>query len=115
MNQESFAATETSSLKHIRPNGEACLWKSSSLDKIQAGRNRQALRSWSNAKFGIAPSGQKSTHSVAHSEFCDIFTNGGNDSSGFQSKNVRGSRRRRIVALALQQVGAIDSRSHDSN
>ena len=58
--------------------------------------------------FGVAPAGEQAENAVPRFKVLDLVTDGADRPGHLQTHIGRGAGRRRIVAGALEQVGAVD-------
>ena len=114
VHQDALAGLEVSELEDVGPDGEEGLRDAGGLLHGEALWHGQALHAGREAVLGVAAAGDERADAVALAP-PGVRGRGGDGARDFQSEDGRRSRRRRIVAGALQQVGTIDARGLDAN
>ena len=79
----------------------------------EALRDRQALLVRHGGALGVAAAGQQRADRIADRPAAHVRAERGDDAGDFETGNIGRARRRRILAEALQHVGAIDARGGD--
>ena len=104
LNQQDLPGLQARTVKNIAPHGEEGLGQRGRLDVAQALRHWQALRHRGYAILRIAAARHKRAHAITTPQARlrqGIVIAFVNDAGHFQSRHVRGTRRWRVMALAL--------------
>ncbi|MNV72135.1 hypothetical protein D3C71_1652000 [compost metagenome] len=114
MQQNLFPGLEGRQLEQVQPGSGVDLGNGRRLYQAQALGHRQYVTAIDHHFLGHAATGQQGTHPVAHlpgrarPDFAD-------HACAFEPEEFTGTRRRRVQARALQQVGAIEPRRGDAD
>ena len=114
VHQEALAGREVSELEDVGPHGEEGLGDAGGFLHGEAARHRQALYAGRQAVLGVAAAGDERADAVALAP-AGVRRRGGDGARDFQSEDGRRSRRRRILAGALQEVGTVDAGGLDAD
>lgn len=76
--------------------------------KIEGSRDGEELRRRHRDLLGVASAGEQRTHSVTDVPVVHALTEFGDDTRAFEAEYLARSWRRRILALPLHQIGAVD-------
>ena len=119
LDQQRLARLQAAAVEHVDPDGEEGLRQAGRLDVAQALGHRQALADRRDAQLGIAAAGDQRADAVADLEArrapCASASPATIVAGDFEPGQVRGARRHRVEALALQHVGAVDARRGDAD
>ncbi len=108
VDQDRLARGELSPLEHVVPDGERVLRQARRLEQRQALRRRQAVPRRRDAVLRVAAAGRERADLVADAPRRDVRTDCGDRARDLESDDRRRAGRRRIVAQALDAIGAVD-------
>ena len=115
VHQQGFAGFQRPAGEHIRPDGEIGLRDGRRLDRREACGNRQRIGFMGDAIVGVAAARDQRRHLRAEAVNPGVRPERRHFPGDFQAEHVGHAGRRRIVALALMDVGAIDACGFDSD
>jgi hypothetical protein len=113
LDQQRFARLQTRAIEHVRPDGEEGFRQARGFDVGQALRHGQTLPDRRHAQLGITTAGDKRTNTVTKVQACRRHGRGiafDDFARHLQPRQVRGTRRHRVVPLALQDIGPVHTR-----
>jgi len=113
MDQEALARLQATAIEHIGPHGEERLGERRRPHGVVALGKGQALRHRRTAILGIAAAGHQGADRVADLPARDAIPERDDLAGDLQAGNIGSTRRRRIAALALQDVRPIDPGRRD--
>ena len=115
MHQERFAALQPTTLEHIVPDGEERLRNGGGFDGSEVCRNGQRMALMRQAVFGIAPADDERCDAVALAPALNARAARRHASGDFKTRDVGRALGRRIEALPLHHVRAVDAGGLDRN
>ena len=118
LQQQGLPCLQCTSVEHIAPHGKEGLGQTGGLHIRQAIGNGQRLRHRCNTILGIATARHQRAHAITHLQSCMVHRNAVSiydDARHFQTQNIGGTRRGRIVPCALQNIGPVDATGSDAN
>ena len=116
MNQQRFTGLQIGPHEDVAPYREERLGQRGGFDIAQRTGHRQALAYRRYAQLGITTASNQRANAITDFEAGRSHSScvTGHDFTGdFQARNIRSSRRHRIVAGSLQHIGAIDAAGLD--
>ena len=113
VDEDRLARLQLAALEHVGPDGEERLGDARRLDRREALRDRQALLVRNGGACRVAAAREERADRIADRPAAHVRAERGDDAGDFETGNVGRARRRRILAEALQQIGAIDARGRD--
>src|SRR5207248_11038678 len=112
VDEDRLAGREVGQPHHIGPDGAGDLGQSGRLGEVEAARLRQYLADRYRDPLGVPAAAEKGADLVAFlrwlSGVLDPVAELHDPAGALQSRVRRGARRRRVEALALQQVSPVD-------
>ena len=110
MDEEPFAGLEPSALEHVVPDREDRLGQGGGLHGGQSVRDEQRGGFGRHRELGIAAAIGEGADEIAVLEARHVLADGDDGACDFEAEKIRGVLGRRVEALALEHVGAIDAR-----
>ncbi len=110
MHEEALALLQMPAVEHIGPDGEECFRDRGGLDHREALRDRQRIRRVHLAELRITPARNERADFVADAETRRALAKRGDLAGDLEAWQVGSAGRRRIMALPLQHVRAVDAR-----
>ena len=114
VNENALRRLKGSGLKDVGPDREEGLGDARGFFDGEPGGDREAVRSRREAVVGVASAGDQGAYAVA-SLPAGRGIRGHDDAGNFETEDRGCSGRRRIFALALKEVGAVDAGSLDAD
>ena len=115
VHEQGFAGFQRPAGKDICPDGEIGLRDRRRLDCGEAGGNRQGVGLMRDAVVGVAAAGNQRRDARAQAVNSGVRSERHHLAGDFQPKHVGDAGRRRVMSLALVDVGSIDARGFDPN
>ena len=113
MHEQRLARLQRAALEDVGPDGEEGFRDRRGFDRRKAGGNRQGVAFVGEAIFGVAAAGNERRDPRAERVTRRARPERGHLAGDLQAENVRCAGRRRIDALALEDVGPVDARRLD--
>ena len=114
MHEQRLARSQARGHEDVRPHGAHDLGQPAGLDQVDTGGQRQHLAGGHGDLLGIAATGQQGAHLVADRETrVDVGSERGDAAGALETGVRRRARRRGVVPLPLQDIGAVDGRGDD--
>ncbi|MNI36886.1 hypothetical protein D3C73_909530 [compost metagenome] len=107
MDQQGLARLQAAALEDVGEDGEGGLGQGGGLDEVEAVGNRQGVAGVDQGVFRVAAAAQQGADPVADGPAADAFADRLDLAGDLQPQHVRSARRRRITALALDDIGTI--------
>ena len=120
MDQHGLAVCEVSGVadpigfvaQQVRPHGARYLRQRGCLEQVDAGRKRHHLTSRHQHLRRVTTAGEQGAN-LFTDRTIHALTHGRNPAAAFQPDDRRRSGRRRVMALALHEICAVDRSGHD--
>jgi hypothetical protein len=108
LDQERLPGRQPAGGDDVGPDRAGHLGQPAGGHQVHAGRDREQLRGRHRDLLGVPAAGQQRAHLVPDRPAGDSLPERSDPPRALQSDNLRRAGRRRVVALALQQVGPVD-------
>ena len=115
MHQQPTAGLEAAELEDIQENRQAHLGQARGFDEVEVRRNGHAASGIHHHLLGVAAARQQRHRPVADLPTGDPLPHFRDGARAFEAQNRRGARGRRVHALALEKIRAVERRGSNGD